>query len=57
MRVRPEFLLGLDVVFLEDGDIFEVINNEEYVNRVKISDLLGKSDYFVIKSEPLEPPL
>jgi hypothetical protein len=57
MNIRVEYLLGLDVVFLEDGDLFEVIDNEEYVNRVKISDLLGKKDYFVIKAVNLEPPL
>jgi hypothetical protein len=27
------------------------------VNRVKISDLLGKKDCFVIKAPNLEPPL
>jgi hypothetical protein len=57
MNIRVEYLLGLDVVFLEDGDLFEVIDNEEYVNRVKISDLLGKKDCFVIKAPNLEPPL
>jgi hypothetical protein len=57
MRIVEDYILDIIAVYQEEGDIFEIKNDVEFMNGLNLALFLDNRPYVVLKMKNWEPPL